>query len=259
MKRHFLIVATTLSITVSLIAGSARSQEGGSLKLGLYGGRSNPSGSYKDGIGSAKSGHAFGISADYMFTGSKLGIGIDARLTGHAHQAPDSVIKRDGFNTSTTVNNYNSPLRFRHLGIVLGPVYHIGEGRLGVDLYAKGGMLFEQFPTYVRKETLVVDNPFSNLPPAVFVFDRSAAQTKSANSWTALVGGKISFEILPKVEIFVYGDYQTTIGSGGSFVVTDLQNGQEPQKVPIRMVSLGGGIRLAFGEGRDDSSLSRNY
>lgn len=259
MKTHFFILALTLAITASLFAGDAKSQEGGSLKVGLFGGTSSPSGSYKDGISSARNGSTFGLSADYMFPGSKLGIGIDARLTGHPHQKPDTVTKKEGYNTSTTVNNYSSPLRFRHLGITLGPVYRIGEGRLAIDLYAKGGMLFEQFPTYVRKETVVIDDPFSHFPPVAFVFDRSVAKSERASTWTALMGAKISFEVLPKVEIFLFGDYQTALGNKGQFVVEDLQNGQPPKKIPVKMVSLGGGLRLSFGDGRDESSLSRSY
>ena len=259
MKRHFLIGAIALFIMVLLFTAKAFSQEGGSLKLGFYAGASNPSGKYRDGVAKAGRGHAFGISADYMFAESNLGIGIDTRMIRHSHQASDTVIVRSGFNTSTTFDTYSSPMHFRHLSFTIGPVYHIGEGRIAIDLYARGGMLFERLPAYVRKETIAVDNPFSSNPPAVFVYETAVARRESATSLTALMGVRTSFEVFPRFDIFLYGDYQTTIGSKGKFVVEDLRNAQNTQSAPIRMLSLGGGIRLKFGDGRDDSSLSRSY
>jgi|GEM_PF-6063115 len=259
MKRHFLIMATVLSITIGLITGSARAQDEASFKFGFFGGLSNPTGNYKEGIGRATGGKLMGISADYMFVGSKLGIGLDARLFQHPHQRPDTVVEQANLTTSTTLNTYTSPLRFKHYSFTLGPVYRIGEGKLIVDLYAKGGMIFERFPTYLRKETVVIEAPLSNGPPGTFVFEKAAAKTEQTSSLTMMMGARLSFEVLPNIELFVFGDYQSSIGSKGKFVVEDLQNPQDTQQTPIRMFSYGGGLRLAFGAGRDDSSLSRSY
>ncbi len=257
MKRNLLIVAT-VSIVAVLFSNTARSQEGSSLRIGFYGSTSNPSGEYKDGIARARKGFGYGLSADYFFTGSRLGIGIDARFTKHPHQMADTIFERSGMATRTVANTYSSPLNFRHLGITLGPVYHFGEGKLGIELYAKGGMLFQQFPTYVRREVIVINDIFGNAPPVTVVNEQPSARDARANTLTALMGARVSFEVFPRLELFVLADYQTTFGKNGRFAERD-QAGQAIKSAGTRMMGLGSGIRLNFGDARDPGSLSRNY
>ena len=257
MKRNLLIVAT-FSIMAILFSHDARSQEGSSLKVSFFGNTSAPSGEYKDGIGRARKGFGYGLSADYFFPGSRLGIGIDARFANHGHLRGDTIFERSGFSTRTVANTYSSPLRFRHYGITLGPVYRIGEGKLGIELYAKSGMLFQQFPTYVRREVIVLDPPLSNGPPTTIINEKPSARDARANTLTALMGARVSFKVFPRLELFVLADYQTCFGKNGSFSVHD-QSGQVVNSAGTKMMGLGGGIRLNFGESRDPSSLSRNY
>lgn len=266
MKTIFLIRSIALFIVALSFADNGWSQEGSSIKFGIYGGMSNPTGAYKDSLSRARNGYALGISGNYFFPGSGLGIGIDARMIRHAHQMQETTVQKQGTSTLTTSSTYTSPLRFRHTSITLGPVYHIGEGSLGIDLYAKGGMLFERFPTYIRKQTIEVQNPIGGGPfgggqttTSTFVYDHSTARKDKAETWTGLFGAKISYELFRGFEIFAYGDYQTTFGKEGRFTVEDLRNGQPPQTIPIRMVSFGGGIRLSFGDGRDPGTLRDNF
>ena len=261
MKRSFLIVAA-LFLVAPFQGNEARSQEQPTVRLGLYGGGSNPSGEYRNGVGRAGDGYAYGMSLEYFFWGSNLGIGVDARFTGHSYQRPDTVYSKQGSITATTANVYSSPTRFRHLGITAGPVYHLGQGKIGLDLYARGGLLFQQFPAYVRRVVMVVTTPVigsSNTSTFTYVTDKSSASAAKAQAWTAQLGGRLTFSILPSVELFAYGDYQMGIGSKGAFTVVDLTGAEPPKKAATNMVSFGGGLRLLFGEGRDPSGLSRNY
>ncbi|WP_461791398.1 hypothetical protein [Pedobacter sp.] len=265
MKTSFLIRSITLFIVALSFADNVWSQ-GSLIKFGFFGGVSNPTSAYRDSLSRARNGYVMGLSGSYFFPGSGLGIGIDARFARNPHQTPDPVTEQDATSTSTLSNTYHSPLRFKYYTVALGPVYRLGEGRLGLELYAKAGMIFEQFPTYTRKQTVVIQNqtgggPFGGGPtnPVTFVFDQSAAKTERTNAWTALMGAKASYEITSGFEIFAFGDYQTTLGKKGRFTVEDLRSGQQPpQAIPITMISFGGGIRLSFGSGYESGALRLN-
>ncbi len=258
MKTIRNLVSTLLLITV--LALQAKSQ----LAFNAYYGASSPLGDYKEKpISNARNGYSYGFAANYTFMESNLGLGLDIRYSKHPHQAPDTVYSRQATHIiieSNTANSYSSPLRFGQLGIFLGPTYRIGEGRLGIELYAKGGLTFEEFPSYVTRET--TKTSFPTLPGAApHTTQRDLLRTTSdrAKSWAAIFGARVDLEILPNVGLFVYGDYQTPIGNEGSFTVENLQNNEPPQKVLIKMASFGGGIRFSIGSGREYGTIRDNY
>lgn len=239
----------------------ARSQ----ISFGAYYGASNPLGDYKnETISNARNGYAYGFSASYTFMESNLGIGLDVRYTRHVHQAPDSLFSRQATALTITevniANSYSSPLRFGYLGILMGPTYRVGEGRLGIELYAKGGITFEEFPSYVASETTKVSYPtLPGAAPQTAKRDLLGTTSDRAKSWAAIFGARVDLEIMPNVGLFLYGDYQTPFGDGGSFTVENLQNNEPPKKVRIKMASFGGGIRISLGSGREYGTIRDNY
>lgn len=258
MKTSFLIRSITLFIVALSFSNNVRSQEGSTFKLDLYGGSSNPIGKYRDSLAMARNGYTTGLSATYFIPESGLGIGLDARLTRHPHQKPEPIIVNySGGTTRETDNTYSSPLRFRYISIGIGPSYRLGTGRLSLDLNAKAGIVFQSFPLYTRSHRLVATDPFTGLPVS-FGYDLYAARNKGTNAFNLLAGGKISYQIFRGIEIFGFADYQEVLGDKGKFVVEDLRNGQDPQKITIKMFNFGGGIRISFGTGYDSGTLSPN-
>ncbi len=253
MKRCFLVTATVF--IVAFCSTTARSQEDGYLQIGVSGGLSSPLGKYAKPEASTKKGFATGMFSDYYFMRSSFGIGIDARLINHPHQAPDTVYLGNGY----TANIYSSPKRFRHFGITLGPVYRFNGTRIGIELYAKGGILFQQFPTFANA---TVKPPITTGGKIQTTY-HSRTEVERGRAWTVLTGVRFNYSILPKLNVFLFGDYQTAIGKQffgkpSQFTVRNLSSSQTSNGVSTKMFNVGTGIRFILGEVRDPGSLKPN-
>lgn len=249
--------ATALIFVALSFAKDARSQEDNSLKFGLFTGRSIPLGDYKEGIAKARNGYNYGFSADYSFYGG-IGIGIDIRYSKHPHQAPDTTYFHEMYVDGNIANFYSSSLRFGNLGIMIGPNYQIGNGRFSVNLYARAGILLEKFPTYIQRETKHIDYQLPYSTPFTQTRDLSTSDRESSNALGALFGSRLDLEIFPNVGLFLYGDYQTSIGRDGGFRVTNLTTGQNTQPIGVNAVSFGGGLRFSLGGGYATGILRLN-
>ncbi|WP_343606236.1 outer membrane beta-barrel protein [Fluviicola sp.] len=256
MKVSFLKNVTAVIIALSF-AADARSQDGSSLKIGGYTGKSIPLGEYREGISRARNGYSYGFFSDYTFD-SGLGIGVDIRYGRNPHQSPDTVYNNSMFATSNTANTYSSPQRFSNLGILLGPSYQIGGGRLNIDLYARAGLLIERFPTYVQREKKITSYPGPYTTPIEQTTELSRADVDRKNGWAALFGVRLDLEIFPSVGLFLYGDYQAPIGTDAGFTAKDLQSGQTSQPIGAKVAGFGGGIRVLFGAGYGSGMLRQN-
>lgn len=255
MKRLVFIVATLfIEVSVCLVA---KSQEDGYLQLGVSGGLSSPTGSYSKPQASARKGFMTGIFTDYYFMRSNFGIGIDARLINHPHESPDTIY----FNNGYTANTYSSPKRFRHFSLTLGPVYRFSGSKIGVELYAKGGILFQQFPIFANATVKPPVTPGGKIQTTY----HSRTTVDNAKAWTVLTGVRFNYSIVPKLNVFLFGDYQTTVGKQffgkpSQFAVRDIPISQTSDNTYIgtKMFNIGTGIKFILGEVRNPGLLNRN-
>lgn len=263
MKKYFF--RTLIVFFVVSMWFAAKAQQRKYLQVGLFGAASSPSGTYKNPIGEAGLGYVTGASADYYFINGDFGIGLDARFIHHPHNGTDTVT------TSTRpmeflYNTYHTPPRFRHISIAIGPTYQYLNGKFGIELFVKGGVMAQIFPQYTRRWTYYnTDDPQSvTVRHSDFL---RAGNLRRSNAWTMLAGLRINYKIQQRLGLFVTGDYQTTLGDSffgreSRFSIDPIEGAERPpirqierQTTNIKMFNVGAGIRFLFGNDRNPDLL----
>ncbi len=205
MKKLFLFAIALLLQELVNAQPAAKIKEPGYVQVGVFGGISQPLGMYRGETGRAQTGPAGGLFADKYFRGNRWGIGIDARFMQHNIRKFDSVFFANG-NIAPT---YNRRTAFRHFGIALGPSYKQGMGRMELEAFVRGGILFQQFPEYYQTITY----NFAVPPPGSAVIYRTANASNSARSWMGMAGIRINYLLSDKLGLFLQADYLRGFGT----------------------------------------------
>ncbi|TKC04961.1 OmpA family protein [Pedobacter frigoris] len=177
----------------------------GKLQIAAFGGLSMPMGAYKGDVGRAKNGYHAGIAIDKYFKGNNWGIGVDARFLNHDIRKFDSVFFSNGYIATDYVNHPS----FQHIGVSIGPSYKAALGKLDLEAFLRGGVLFQGFPEYTQ-------SVFINqaVGPALNLFDNYYTNNPNriTKAWMGLGGFRLSYHIDKNWGVFVQGDYLRTFG-----------------------------------------------
>lgn len=201
--KKLILVFLAFIISLSAVAQQNPS-EAGKLQFGAFGGLSMPLGTYKDSIGRANNGATGGLFIDKYFRGNNFGIGIDARYLQHASRPFDTV----SFGNGNLEPTYNNSQTFKHFGISVGPTYKFTSKQFSFEAFARGGVLFQQFPNY--DQTLTYSSS-SGSPMSLTVMETINPNDK-AKAWMALGGMRFNYLFAKNLDVFAQVDYLTTVG-----------------------------------------------
>lgn len=200
----------TLTLAVSALIGKAQEQETGvqergRIQVSAFGGLSSPAGTYRNGIGRAKDGYFGGIALDKYFKGGKWGLGLDARFLNHDIRKFDTVFFNNGFVAADYANHPS----FQHVAMGIGPSYKTGFGRLEMEAYLRGGVLFQGFPKYSQSVYInqAVGPPLKMSDP--YFTDNPKRITKAL---MGLGGLRLTYTLSKNWGIFLQADYLRTFG-----------------------------------------------
>lgn len=235
-----------------LVCYSAIQAQESKVKFDVYGGISSPLDSYKSPIGRAKGGYFTGVSLDYYFVEGMIGLGLDARFAEHKHSPLDTIT----VDNATLFSSYSTSERFRYKGIFIGPTFQSYIGRMGIEFYAKGGVVAQQMPLHDRNMLFFMG---SNLISAK-AFTTMHQEKSSA---FAVIGGfRINYKITDWLGLFMMGDYQDHLSSQG-YEIKKLQSqfnypaSETPEgTAKIKMMNFGMGLKFMFGGGGNWDTLS---
>lgn len=177
----------------------------GKLQIAAFGGLSIPMGNYKEDIGRAKNGYHAGMAIDKYFKGNKWGIGVDARFLNQDIRKFDSVFFSNGYIATDYVNHPS----FQHIGVSIGPSYKTGSGKLAMEVFLRGGILFQGFPKYIQ--SVYINQAVG---PALNLFDNYYTNNpkRITKAWMGLGGFRLSYNIDKNWGVFLQGDYLRTFG-----------------------------------------------
>lgn len=259
MKKDFFKALVAL-FAVSYIY-PVHSQQPKYWQAGVFSGISLPTGGYKDPIGRVNIGYTAGVFADYYFIPGKFGFGLDARFIHHRMVRNDAL----EFQGAILENQYVSPPRFRHIGLAIGPTYEFRRGAIGLELFTKGGVMLQQFPSYTRQLTRF-DAPQGSKARIETRYQTSS--DPNTNAWAVLSGFRFNYRHNPKVSFFAQGDYMATIGNfffGKPSQFTLRRAPQSGNKYPyenigagrtnISMFNIAVGVRFLLGDDRNPNIL----
>lgn len=201
MKKTILAI---LAFMISMIAVAQQKDNGGKFQIGAFGGFSMPQGTYKDSIGRANNGFLGGLFMDHYFRGNNFGLGIDARMIEHKSRALDTASFGNGSLSAT----YNNAQKFKHFGISFGPTYQFSSNRFAFEAFAKGGILFQQFPNYNQELSYTVGAGGATTLKTLETVNPS----DKAKAWMAVGGLRLNYEAATNLHLFTQLDYLTTIG-----------------------------------------------
>ncbi|TKC58054.1 OmpA family protein [Pedobacter hiemivivus] len=207
MKRLILVVLAVLltGLTWAQKKSDAKINNSGKLQISAFGGLSMPQGKYKNEIGRAKNGYFGGLAIDQYFKGNKWGIGIDARFLNHDIRKFDSVFFDNGYIATDYVNHPS----FQHIGVSIGPTYKSNFGKLDLEAFLRGGVLFQGFPQY--KESVYVHQA-SGPPLPLFDTQYTSNPKRITKAWMGLGGLRISYALNEHWGVFARADYLRTFG-----------------------------------------------
>lgn len=259
MKKDFFRALVALFAVSSI--NPVHSQTPKYWQAGIFSGVSFPTGAYKKPIGRVSMGYTAGTFADYYFIPGKFGFGLDARFIHHRMVRNDALEFQGGI----LENQYVSPPRFRHIGLTIGPAYEFRRGAIGLELFAKGGVMLQQFPSYTRLLTRF------DVPQGSKARIETRYQTKSdpnTNAWAVLSGFRFNYRHKSKISFFAQGDYMATAGKtffGKPSQFTLRQAPQSGNKYPyenigtgktnISMINIAIGVRFLLGDDRNPNIL----
>ncbi|MBE9600647.1 OmpA family protein [Pedobacter sp. MC2016-24] len=207
MKRSILTLLAVLitAVTWAQKTNSRDSLSGGRLQILGFGGISMPLGKYRNDIGRAKDGFFGGIAIDQYFKGDKWAIGIDARYLKHDIRKMDSVHFSNGYLASS----YANAAAFKHLGVSIGPTYKANLGKIDLEAFVKGGVLFQEFPQYAQ--SIYITAGGGSAVKTMDTYYTSNPKNK-AKAWMGLGGLRLNYGIDRNWGVFLQADYLRTFG-----------------------------------------------
>lgn len=198
-----LITSLFCLIIAFTVSAQTKTKEPGQWQIGLFGGGSQPLGTYKGEVGKARTGYTAGLFADKYFGGNHWGVGIDVRYLQHGLPSFDTVFFANGHIATT----FNSPKSFRHTAFTLGPVYRTAIGALEIEAFAKAGIMLQQFPEYTR--TLMYSTP-GPINGTLDIFS-TANPANNPKAWVGVGGLRFNYKISNHWAVFLQGDYLSTL------------------------------------------------
>ncbi|MBN9294258.1 MAG: hypothetical protein J0G96_09790 [Flavobacteriia bacterium] len=263
MKRSF-FSALTCIVAVSMLIANANAQEN-FLQAEIFSGQSKPMKDYQK-IGEAQPGWLIGGAFNYYFLDG-FGLGLDLRSVKHSRsqQSSDTIFYNDGYIS----NAYENENEFRHFGISLGPVYQLQAGKISLELFAKGGVLFQKMPQYTRKLHVKYHSLDPEAPIEANYNVLKTTHDAETKAWAVVAGANLSYNVTKNFGLFFQTDYHTTLGKESfgkptNFTFEDQRlglnrplDGVADGTAKVQMLNFNLGIKFSFGKRnyRDYSEL----
>lgn len=207
MKR---LILTFLAVLITAVTWAQKTNSTDSLSRGRlqilgFAGVSMPLGKYRNDIGRAKDGFFGGIALDQYFNGNKWALGIDARYVKHDIRKMDSVHFSNGYLATA----YANAAAFKHFGVSIGPTYRANFGKVDLEVFLKGGILFQEFPQYAQ--SIYVAAGGGSAVKTMDTYYTSNAKNK-AKAWMGLGGLRLNYALDHNWAVFLQADYLRTFG-----------------------------------------------
>ncbi|HEY9561398.1 MAG TPA: OmpA family protein [Anseongella sp.] len=194
------------TLLMAMMASAVLAQNG-TWQINASGGISMPLGTYKNYIGRANDGPFAALSVDRYLNDASVrwGIGVDLRFLRHSMRPFDTLFFTNGYMST----DYHNEPRFTHMGAALGPTAAFKAGPVDLELFLRGGILLQQFPSFTRSVWVqgggggmvnVLDNHYTNNPE------------NRALAWMGLGGARISYPLTERFSISLQADYLRTFG-----------------------------------------------
>ena len=275
VMKKFLLGTLAMLFVWLMVHHAAKSQERTPWQIGIFGGASPTLGTYHGDTAQANLGYVGGIFADRYFGGSGFGIGIDARWMQHPLWGSDNAFFRNGY----VATAFNTAKRFQHTGVAIGPTYRFDAGKFALELFAKGGVLFQRFPEYQRELVYETADPRGGTITQSLVVRKTANPANQVPAWMGVGGIRFNYEVARNLSVFVQGDYLSAFGTrfGGKpseFFIEELPVvqplteghfvdspyeffGEKPElrRTFTQALNVVAGIKYAFGGKRDRAPL----
>lgn len=258
MKKDFFKALVALFAVSSI--SPVHSQQPKYWQAGVFSGVSFPTGTYKDPIGRVNMGYTVGAFADYYFIPGKFGLGLDARFVHHRMVRNDALEFQGGILQS----QYASEPRFRHVSLTIGPAYEFRGGTFGFEVFARGGVMLQQFPSYTR-QLIRFDVPEGSKAQIETRYQTSS--DPKVNAWAVLSGLRFNYRHNTKISFFAQGDYLATVGKSffgkpSQFTLREARAGSKyphedigTGKTNISMMNIAVGVRFLLGDDRNPNVL----
>jgi outer membrane protein OmpA-like peptidoglycan-associated protein len=143
---------------------------------------------------------------DQYFNGNKWAIGLDARFLNHDIRKFDSLFFSNGY-IATDYANHPS---FQHIGLSIGPSYKSDFGKIGLEAFVRGGVLFQGFPQYSQS---VYVNQAVGTPAKLFNSYHTDNAKRITKAWMGLGGIRLWYLLRNNWAAFLQADYLRTFGS----------------------------------------------
>lgn len=180
----------------------------GNTSLNIYGGISAPLGTYKGDIGRAELGPLLGIGLDHYFKGNHWGIGVDFRYFQHNMRKFD--MDTFHFATGFKVMDQSNAAGFKNYALSIGPSYKYSSGKLAIEAFVRGGVLFQKFPEYSEK--LYLFDPSTSIATEELTPFYTDNAINNPKSLMGLVGAKLSYSFNNNIGVFIQADYLRGFG-----------------------------------------------
>jgi outer membrane protein OmpA-like peptidoglycan-associated protein len=206
-KLIFMVMAVLLSgLSQAQTHQDVPAPNAGNLRISAFGGISMPLGDYKNEPGRAKNGYFGGLAIDRHLKGNKWAIGLDARFLNHDIRKFDSLF----FNNGYIATDYANHPSFQHIGLSIGPSYQSDFGKISLEFFVRGGILFQGFPQYTQS---VYMN--QAVGPPVKLFDNYYTDNakRITKAWMGLGGARLSYLLSDNWGVFLQADYLRAFGS----------------------------------------------
>lgn len=218
-------------ITAVLLSGLSQAQthqdvpapNTGKLQISAFGGISMPFGGYKNTPGRAENGYFGGLAIDQEFKGSKWGVGLDARFLNHDIRKFDSLFFNNGYIATDHANHPS----FQHIGISIGPSYRSDYGKIGLEVFVRGGVLFQGFPKYTQS---VYMNQAVGPPVKLFDNHYTDNARRITRAWMGLGGARLSYLLSDSWGVFLQADYLRAFGSSFAGDASEFRIVSYPEK-----------------------------
>jgi len=217
---------------------SAASIHPGNTQINVYGGVSMPLGTYKGNIGRVNLGPVIGLGIDHYFKGNHWGIGMDFRYFQHTMRKfnTDTFHFATGFRTM----EMSDAKGFKNYALSIGPSYKFSRGKLDIEAFLRGGILWQSFPQY--EQQLFVLDMVSNTYVEALKPMYTDNETNNPKSLMGLAGVKFTYNFTENIGLFLQTDYLRGLGEklgegkSGFYVSSNsvLKEIQEFDKIYIR-------------------------
>lgn len=181
-----------------------------------------------------------------------IGLGADVRMVEHKYSPLDTLLTEGAV---MFISNYSNDHKFRYRGIFVGPTFQTYIGRLGIEMYIKGGKVSQEMPKHDRHMIFFMGQFLMN--EKVFV----ATHPEKSNSFGITGGFRINYKITNWLGLSLMGDYQDHFGQPyeikGLHPEFNYPETETPEgTAKVKMMNFGVGLKFMFGGRSSWDSLS---